>query len=267
MTDNTSGTPNSTTTSLSALSTTAIKDGHQGQPLPHGRHAHHSPNTSMTSTTTLEAERADRISRLAGLERVATARAGASGQTPTAPSVAYTPGYFDTASGLKERSTVGSASATGSVGARTTWASGSDAFEGDKMSEADDGASSVGNISDEGDASLVGFGEGASTTSGPISHPGIQGQGASSSGRPASSVGSPRQSRAGAVPVAPYSPQSHLSEQMSAVSASATPEPTETQDARMMDGMTYDPDVVDTTAQTPRLATPGHSENLPGEGP
>ncbi|KAL4805438.1 hypothetical protein BDV18DRAFT_140864 [Aspergillus unguis] len=248
------GTPNSGTTSLSALSTTAIKDGHQGQPLPHGRHAHHNSNASMSSTTTLEAERADRISRLAGLERVATARAGGGGHPTTAPSYAYTPGYFDTASGMKERSTVGSASATGSVGARTTWASGSDAFDADKMSEADDGVSSVGNISDEGDASLVGFGEGASTTSGPISHPGIGRT--SSGGRPASSVGSPRQSRA--VPVTPYSPQSHLSEQMYADSASATPEPT--QDARMVDGMTYDADVVDTTARTPRLATPGYSD-------
>jgi hypothetical protein len=60
--------------------------------------------------------------------------------------------------GAKERSTVGSASATGSAGGRTTWASGSDvAFDGDKMSE--DGVSSVAGMSDE--ASLVGFGEAA----------------------------------------------------------------------------------------------------------
>ncbi|EAU31062.1 conserved hypothetical protein [Aspergillus terreus NIH2624] len=76
------GTPNSGTTSLSALSTTAIKDGHTGQPLPHSRHSHHSPSASTTSTTTLEAERADRISRLAGLERVATARAGGHSHHP-----------------------------------------------------------------------------------------------------------------------------------------------------------------------------------------
>ncbi|KAL4922150.1 hypothetical protein BDW62DRAFT_173018 [Aspergillus aurantiobrunneus] len=256
------GTPNSTTTSLSALSTTAIKDGHQGQPLAHGRHAHHSPSASMSSTTTLEAERADRISRLAGLERVATARAGGAGHSTTAPSLAYTPGYFDTSSGIKERSTVGSASATGSVGARTTWASGSDAFDADKMSEdPEDGTSSVGNLSDEGDASLVGFGEGASTTSGPISHPGINRT--SSSGRP-SSIGSPSRSRA--TPIRPYSP--HLGDGPSmqhalAGSTSATPEPT--QDARMVDGMTYDPDVVDTTVRTPRLATPGYSEDFPSE--
>ncbi|KAL4786428.1 hypothetical protein BJX76DRAFT_321304 [Aspergillus varians] len=255
------GTPNSTTTSLSALSTTAIKDGHQGQPLAHGRHAHHSSSTSMSSTTTLEAERADRISRLAGLERVATARAGPAGGPTTAPSL-YTPSYFDTAPGIKERSTVGSASATGSVGARTTtWASGSDAFDADKMSEADDCASSVGNMSDEGDASLVGFGEGASTMSGPISHPGVNRT--SSTGRP-SSIGSPTRSRA--TPMRPYSPQ--LSEGPStqqhawAGSASATPEPT--QDARMVDGMTYDTDVVDTTTRTPRLATPSF-EDTAGE--
>ncbi|KAL4987029.1 hypothetical protein BDW68DRAFT_178200 [Aspergillus falconensis] len=240
------GTPNSATTSLSALSTTAIKDGHQGQPLSHGRHAHHSSNASMSSTNTLEAERADRISRLAGLERVATARAGGAHPT-TAPSFPYTPGYFDSGAGLKERSTVGSASATGSVGARTTWASGSDAFDADKMSEADDGVSSVCNLSDEGDASLVGFGEGASTMSGPISHPGINRT--PPSGRPTSSVGSPRQNRAN--PTASYSPHG----------GSVTPEPP--QDARMVDGMTYDADVVDTTARTPRLATPG-SESLPG---
>ncbi|KOS17720.1 hypothetical protein ESCO_002750 [Escovopsis weberi] len=65
----TPGTPTSTTTSLSALSTTAIKDGHRGH-LPSaffGRGHQHNP-----SITSLEAERADRISRLAGLERVST---------------------------------------------------------------------------------------------------------------------------------------------------------------------------------------------------
>ncbi|KAL4937845.1 hypothetical protein BDV06DRAFT_65516 [Aspergillus oleicola] len=266
------GTPNSTTTSLSALSTTAIKDGHQGAPLPHGRHAHQSSNASMSSTTTLEAERADRISRLAGLERVATARAGGGGHTPTstASHLAYTPGYFDSGAGMKERSTVGSASATGSVGARTTWASGSDAFDAEKMSEdpTDDGdASSVGNISDKDDASLVGFGEGAaSTMSGPISHPHPGLGRTSSSGRP-SSIGSPSRSRAVPVAPTPYSPhlgEASLSQQQQqyAGSASATPEPSH--DARMVDGMTYDADVVDTTARTPRLATPG-TENFSSE--
>ncbi|KAI9374647.1 hypothetical protein BJX61DRAFT_532195 [Aspergillus egyptiacus] len=257
------GTPNSTTTSLSALSTTAIKDGHQGQPLSHSRHAHHSSSTSVSSTNTLDAERADRISRLAGLERVATARAGGATQQTTAPFMQYAPGYFDSGPGMKERSTVGSASATGSIGARTTWASGSDAFDADKMSEdPDDGASSVGNISDEGDASLVGFGEGASTVSGPISHPGINRT--ASSGRP-SSIGSPSRSRANhTAPYSPLSTESTLVQTTMTGSASTTPGPT-MQDARLVDGMTYDPDVVDTTARTPRLATPGYPEESRSE--
>lgn len=65
---------------------------------------------------------------------------------------------------------MGSASATGSAAGRTrTWASGSDIA--DKMSEdPDDGVSSSGGLSDEGNASLVGFGEAASSTiSGPTS--------------------------------------------------------------------------------------------------
>ncbi|KAE8144528.1 hypothetical protein BDV25DRAFT_166638 [Aspergillus avenaceus] len=246
------GTPNSGTTSLSALSTTAIKDGHTGQPLPHSRHAHHSSSTSMTSTT-LEAERADRISRLAGLERVVAARTGGTPQSVTTVPASHTPGYFDPSSALKERSTVGSASATGSVGARTTWASGSDAFDADKMSEADDGTSSVGNLSEEGDTSLVGFGEGASTISGPISHPILN---RTSSGGRSSSLGSPGVSRGDLNP----SFGQHSGEGGRMISGalsptgSTTPEPM--QDARMVDGMTYDPDVVDTTVRTPRLVTP-----------
>ncbi|GFF85644.1 hypothetical protein IFM60648_07435 [Aspergillus lentulus] len=258
------GTPNSGTTSLSALSTTAIKDGHQGQPLPHGRHAHHSSSASATSTSTLEAERADRISRLAGLERVATARAAGVPQSNLMFATAHGPGYFDSGSGFKERSTVGSASATGSVGARTTWASGSDALDADKMSEDtndDDETSSVGNIS-EGDASLVAFGEGASTISGPISHPTLNRM--SSGGRPSSlGAGSPSMSRAN-----PLTSYQLGVEDSAAVSSSLSPAgsntPEQTHDARMLDGVTYDSDVVDTTVRTPRLATPfnhGQSAN------
>ena len=173
------GTPNSGTTSLSTLSTTAFKDGHQGHPPPHSHSHSHSHSTgSNASTNTLEAERADRISRLAGLERVATIRQGPHGGAlqpamgGTGSSYLQQPGYFDNASNFmaKERSTVGSASATGSTSGRTTWASGSDVYDADKMSEdQDDGLSSAG-LSDEGNASLVGFGEGASSTaSGPIS--------------------------------------------------------------------------------------------------
>ncbi|KAH7263506.1 hypothetical protein BKA59DRAFT_59376 [Fusarium tricinctum] len=126
------GTPTSTTTSLSALSTTAIKDGHRGHfpqgPLSRGHQ--HNP-----STQSLEAERADRISRLAGLERVSTLRAppqanapGASSASPqTTPtsttgfppnypaSQHLTPAYFDSNGqpvAVTKMSTVGTASAT-----------------------------------------------------------------------------------------------------------------------------------------------------------
>ncbi|KAI2631246.1 hypothetical protein GGS21DRAFT_540068 [Xylaria nigripes] len=217
------GTPTSTTTSLSALSTTAIKDGHRGHahlalggPKGHGHHP---------STNSLEAERADRISRLAGLERVSTLRApnqshgpnvgspqtnptsaGAQGQNQPA---ALTPAYFDAngqPTAFTKVSTVGTASATGSIGARTTEPG--ERFEADLTDIDEDGFStdtnfrpmdvdstmgaidpmdedlanrSVGGfedrMSDDGNASLVGFGEGAnSTVSGPIyirkPHPG-----------------------------------------------------------------------------------------------
>ena len=88
--------------------------------------------------------------------------------------------YFDASNDpqlVRERSTVGSASATGSVGGRTTWASGSDTYDPDKMSEDQEGdadgdidvgdaeaetTSSMGGFSDEA-SSLVAFGEGART--------------------------------------------------------------------------------------------------------
>ncbi|KAI2616786.1 hypothetical protein GGR54DRAFT_631549 [Hypoxylon sp. NC1633] len=210
------GTPTSTTTSLSALSTTAIKDGHRGQSYhgfggPRG-HQHHS------SINSLEAERADRISRLAGLERVSTLRApnqqqhGSNANSPlTTPTStaqqanALAPAYFDSngqPTANNKMSTVGTASATGSVGARTTAEAG-EQFEMDAdLTEVDDGMSMDTNyrtmdldstsgaidpmdedvasrsfggfedrMSDDGTASLVGFGEGAnSTVSGPIYH-------------------------------------------------------------------------------------------------
>ena len=108
----------------------------------------------------------------------------------------------------RERSTVGSASATGSIGARTTWA-GSEVGDVDKMSESQDmdmDTSSVGGMSEEGTASLVGFGEGARTPA-----------------------------------------------RQSVISNPAGKSTTPTaRDARMIDGMTYDPDVVDTTADIRR---------------
>ncbi|KAI1817013.1 hypothetical protein GGS20DRAFT_119400 [Poronia punctata] len=211
------GTPTSTTTSLSAISTTAIKDGHRGHahlalggPKGHGYHP---------STNSLEAERADRISRLAGLERVSTIRAsnqqqqqqrnssdaGSPQTTPTSTGFpaqnatqSLTPAYFDAngqPTAVTKISTVGTASATGSVG-RTA----AERFEADLTEVEEDGMStdtnyrsmdvdstsgamdpmdedltsrSVGGfedrMSDDGTASLVGFGEGAnSTVSGPI---------------------------------------------------------------------------------------------------
>lgn len=221
-----SGTPNSSTTTMSELSTVAIKDGHRGHLGHHGRTNHP------------DAERADRISRLAGLERVArnnsphanysspspnlapgmipgpaaTTASFAQGMPANAPGISTTgPGqqhypaapsstqggyfYIDPASGAqiaaanRERSTVGSASATGSLAGRTTWASMSgttndndtdtDPGISDTVSSvnardaADPGdaastgandpmdTSSMGGFSDE--ASLVGFGEGART--------------------------------------------------------------------------------------------------------
>ena len=232
------------------------------------RHAHQSSSASTSSTTTLEAERADRISRLAGLERVATARAGGQSPSNAGVSASHMPGYFDTHAGLKERSTVGSASATGSVGGHTTWASSSDAFDGDKMSEGpdpDDGVSSVSNVSDEGNASLVGFGEGAnSTISGPTSRPSGLNRVSSGglSGRP-TSMGSSNVSRPN--PLASYLQQQQYhagdrSMMSPSPAGSNTPEPL-TEDARMVDGMTFDSDVVDTTARTPRLVTPSHQDS------
>ncbi len=119
------GTPNSTTTSLSTLSVVAIKDGSMG----------HSGRGANASANTLEAERADRISRLAGLERVATSRPTPLGHLALGSGVPYgQAGGYDNVPQFKERSTVGSASATGSVGGRTTSASGSVHYDADQVS-------------------------------------------------------------------------------------------------------------------------------------
>ncbi|KAF2760903.1 hypothetical protein EJ05DRAFT_497474 [Pseudovirgaria hyperparasitica] len=203
------GTPNSTTTSMSELSTVAIKDGHRGH-FPH----HQNPQ---------DAERADRISRLAGLERVATTRQAniiAQGQ-----GLSSTPAYFDQNAQpqiFRERSTVGSASATGSVGGRTTWASGS--IDGDKMSEDQDmETSSTGGFSDEA-ASLVGFGEGARTPARQQSH-----------------IGSPVVGKASAVPQylrgeqAPPSPMTGVS-----ISSGVSTQTNQAIDAEMQDSNTED---------------------------
>lgn len=233
---------------MSELSTVAIKDGHRGH-LPH----HHNP---------MDAERADRISRLAGLERVAapgtTAPRNPSNLAPAGYGqqqqfgAAPTPAYFDqnnTPQIMRERSTVGSASATGSVGGRTTWASGSDVYDPDKMSEdqdipvsvAQDGdgdaqmeaetTSSVGGFSDEN--SLVGFGEGARTPARTHSTTG---------GMPGSPI---------AGKVTPTGVPSHMRTDQFSNPSSASMSSMGGQDARMIDGMTYDSGVVDTVNRTP----------------
>lgn len=224
------------------MSTVAIKDGHQGHPIPHGHH-HNQSTSSSASTTTLDAERADRISRLAGLERVATVRGSPGGghSQPASGNVSQQPGYFEGPNAqIKERSTVGSASATGSVGGRTTWASGSDVYDPDKMSEDQDEVSSTSGFSDEGNASLVGFGEGASSTiSGPVSTAAARALAA----RPTSV------SSAGRVNTIPGHMQSTSSTPMSGIAS--TPTPPGSSDPRMMDGVSYDSNVLDTTTQGP----------------
>jgi hypothetical protein len=228
MADNTfRGTPGSVTTTMSELSTVAIKDGHRGH-FPH----HRNP---------AEAERADRISRLAGLERVAV-----SGRTPQGlnPGSAANPppGYFDSNNQpqlFRERSTVGSASATGSVGGRTTWASGSDVYEPSEDQDMD--TSSVGGFSDEA-ASLVGFGEGARTPA-----------------RQLSQIGSPAVGKASAVPgylrdQAPGSPMTGVSVHSSSGSTQTMSISEQQKKEARLNGMTYDENVVDTTSRAPNAS-------------
>jgi hypothetical protein len=243
---------------MSELSTVAIKDGHRGH-FPH----HHLPQ---------DAERADRISRLTGLERFATARQASAGNVnPGAAGYSNPPpGYFDANNQpqiFRERSTVGSASATGSVGGRTTWASGSDVYDADRMSEDQDNeTSSMGGFSDEA-ASLVGFGEGARTPARQQSAGGHWSAG---------TVTSPGLGKATAAPPylssdkLPASPMTGVSSTASVASTNVT-EPassadTPRHDVRHLDGMTYDPDVVDTVTRTPPIVRPDSGrgmENVP----
>ena len=203
----------------------------------------------MASTNTLEAERADRISRLAGLERVTAARSS-TGTTTANPRTSQPPGYFDGSNPqIKERSTVGSASATGSVGGRTAWTSSSEINETDKMSEDhDDALSSTGAPSEEGDASLVGFGEGASSTiSGPTSTAGRAPSRPSEMSSPSTSRGSAR----------PMLGQSQDLAESDAPSSSVASTPTAAaspadvrRDPQPIDGTTYDADI-DIVNRTP----------------
>jgi hypothetical protein len=240
------GTPTSTTTSLSELSTVAIKDGHRGHML----HNHHNP---------MDAERADRISRLAGFDRMAQPQRGLAPGTAGGGGGGLGVGMHSAAQMMaRERSTVGSASATTASGGgaaggggRAAWGSGGseDTYDAltDRMSVSEDmdvdAASSVGGFSDEGAPSLVGFGEGARTPARQVG----------------GSVGSP--SVGGSVAVAGKTPQQQLAAGLrqaqahSAAAAGASPSPpaveAQRQDSRLIDGMTYDADVVDTANRTP----------------
>jgi len=243
------GTPNSTTTCLSTLSVVAIKDGAMG----------HGGRGATASANTLEAERADRISRLAGLERVATSRQAPGGQLGAGSGLLYGHGAFDNVPQVRERSTVGSASATGSVGGRTTWASGSIDYDADKMSEdQDDGVSSTGGFSDEDKASLVGFGEGAgSTVSGPVSTPYNP---RTSISRQSTNVNAPSTPRTGTFPAF----GSGQSTPMSGITPSG---PAGSTDPKMMDGMSYDQNFIDTTMQpAPPIDQPYHGNRFSGVG-
>jgi hypothetical protein len=219
---------------MSELSTVAIKDGHRG-------HLHHHNNP-------MDAERADRISRLAGLDRVGHPRNLTPGSNAGSANTAQHPlaqAYFDANNVpqiTRERSTVGSASATGSVGGRTTWASGSDAYDqADKMSEDTNqdmevDNSSMGGFSDEGTPSLVGFGEGARTPARQLSS---YGSPPSHHHKTSSTAQTPTGLRPQSQPVGAQTPQSVIEAQK--------------QDARMLDGMTYDREVLDTADRTPPL--------------
>lgn len=243
------GTPNSTTTCLSTLSVVAIKDGAMG----------HGGRGSTASANTLEAERADRISRLAGLERVTTSRQNQVGQLGPGSGILYGQGVFDNVPQVRERSTVGSASATGSVGGRTTWASGSIDYDADKMSEdQDDGVSSTGGFSDEDKASLVGFGEGAgSTVSGPVSTPYNP---RASMSRQSTNVNAPSTPRTGTFPGF----GSGQSTPMSGITPSG---PAGSTDPKMMDGMSYDQNFIDTTMQPgPHVDQPYQGNRFSGVG-
>jgi len=243
---------------MSELSTVAIKDGHRGH-LPH----HHNP---------MDAERADRISRLTGLGGLATARqpsglgstsglsggGGSAGGHSSSQQQLYAQqqggvggggvGYFDANNQpqmTRERSTVGSASATGSV-------DDPDKMSEDTMDTMDQETaetSSTGGFSDEA-ASLVGFGEGART-------PARQQSGAAAGAPGAAGLGvapgSPVMvSKGSAVPSYLRETQTPVSGGSAVSGGGATPSST---DARMIDGMTYDAGVVDTVTRTPPPTT------------
>ncbi|KAI1848061.1 hypothetical protein JX266_006174 [Neoarthrinium moseri] len=263
---------------LERVSTLRAPSGQQQQP-PQPGHSSNSPQTTPTSTGFPSAQTQQQISAL-----------------PNAPA------YFDshgqpTAAGTK-MSTVGTASATGSFGGRTTTEGGD---LGDDPTEVDEDtmsmdtdyrtmdvgstsgvvdaldedmtSRSVGGfedrMSDDGTASLVGFGEGAnSTVSGPIYHrrplPGTVG---------ATGAWGLERSSSGLSEAAVLRSQQLRDSGETPVSASAQ---TERRDARMMDGVsvdggghvgTADDDMfVDTTTSGPVPVQQQQQQQQPGPG-
>lgn len=125
-------------------------------------------------------------------------------------------------------------------------------YDGDKMSEdQDDGVSSVGGFSDEDKASLVGFGEGAgSTVSGPVSTANARMLAARYN------MYNPAAPRTQAL-------QSGGSTPMSGIMPTAAG----STDPKMMDGITFDQGVVDTTVSTPPLVDqPAFGNRFSGVG-
>ena len=177
-------------------------------------------------------------------------------------------GHYGQAPYAKEISTVGTASATGSVGGKTTWASESMDYENaDKMSEdqdQEDGVSSDGGYSDEDKASLVGFGEGAgSTISGPVSTANARMIGLAARNSMNNPYG---QSTPRTQPMLSR-PESGGSTPMSGIERPSTG--VGSTDPKMMDGISFDQGIVDTTLSTPPPAAEqiqGNRYSGPGAG-
>ena len=136
------------------------------------------------------------------------------------------------------------------------------------------------NVSEEANASLVGFGEGASTISGPISRPNLNRVSSGGGARTPSSLSSPSMNNTSRVnPLAAHLQANTGSDSPVVAVPSPSPLPMSpsgssdqpgmaVDDPRLLDGMTYDADVVDTTMRTPRLASfqRGGSQQDTGSG-
>ena len=136
-------------------------------------------------------------------------------------------------------------------------------YDADKMSEdQDDGASSCAGLSDEGNGSLVGFGEAASSTiSGPVSSSGRTGTGMGGGVGQGGGGGS-------AIPGSGFgSPTAGQHQAAGAYLARDRGSPmqgVQTERAKNLDGMTYDPDVLDTTSSGGR-SMQGRNANMTGQ--